>query len=29
MIRNGGEGEIELHVVLNLGEELKAKVPRR
>jgi Tol biopolymer transport system component len=29
MIRNENAGGIELHVVLNLGEELKAKVPRR
>lgn len=29
MIRNEGAGEIDLHVVLNLGEELKAEVPRR
>jgi len=29
MIRNEGAGEIDLHVVFNLGEELKAKAPRR
>ena len=29
MIRNEGAGEIDLHVVLNLDEELKAKVPPR
>ena len=29
MIRNEGAGEIDLHIVLNLGEELKAKVPPR
>jgi hypothetical protein len=28
MIRNEGAGEIDLRVVLNFGEELKAKVPR-
>jgi len=29
MIRNENAGKIDLHVVLNLGEELKARVPRR
>ena len=29
MIRNEGAGEIDLRVVLNFGEELKAKVPRK
>jgi hypothetical protein len=29
MIRNESAGEVDLHVVLNLGEELKAKAPPR
>jgi hypothetical protein len=29
MIRNEGADQIDLHVVLNLGEELKTKVPGR